>query len=280
MGVAADRLRWEREGAWEVVRPGGAGPLRGVEVVGYHDTGAAGVDMRVLPQPRLTLVLTFGGEPLAVESPGGRRGLDGLVAGLAPAGARIRGERVSCVEVRMSPVAAYSLLGTAPADLDGAVVGLRDLWGRPEARLRERMAACARWEERLALVDAFLARRWDAAPRMTAEVAACWAAIVARRGRVRVDELAAACGWSRKRLWSRFTAQVGLTPKRAAMLVRFDRAVHALSTGTGAAEAADSCGYADQSHLHRDVRAFAGCTPAVLAGRIRRDPDGVWQQGW
>lgn len=46
--------------------------------------------------------------------------------------------------------------------------------------------------------------------------------IVASRGRVRVDDLAAEVGCSRKRLWSRFRSQVGLSPKRAAMLVRFD----------------------------------------------------------
>jgi AraC-like DNA-binding protein len=47
-------------------------------------------------------------------------------------------------------------------------------------------------------------------------------------------------GWSRKRLWSRFRSQVGLTPKRADQLIRFDHAVHLLAAGHSPAAAAES----------------------------------------
>ncbi|MFJ5089718.1 helix-turn-helix domain-containing protein [Streptomyces sp. NPDC088674] len=87
-----------------------------------------------------------------------------------------------------------------------------------------------------------------------------------RRGRVRVDELAARTGRSRRRLWARFGAQLGDTPKRAAMLVRFDHAVHGLLRGDTPARVAAEHGYADQSPLHHDVRLFAG-TPQALAVR-------------
>ncbi|CAM5243364.1 AraC-like DNA-binding protein OS=Streptomyces griseomycini OX=66895 GN=FHS37_004301 PE=4 SV=1 [Streptomyces griseomycini] len=51
------------------------------------------------------------------------------------------------------------------------------------------------------------------------------------------------------------------------MLVRFDHAARALRAGGHAADVALACGYVDQSHLHRDVLAFAGCTPTALASR-------------
>ena len=89
--------------------------------------------------------------------------------------------------------------------------------------------------------------------------------MVASQGRARVEELAAGAGWSRQRLWSRFRSQIGLTPKRAAQLVRFDHAVHRLAAGHSAALVAADTGYADQSHLHRDVMAFAGMTPKAVA---------------
>jgi AraC-like DNA-binding protein len=88
---------------------------------------------------------------------------------------------------------------------------------------------------------------------------------VATRGQVRVEHLAAETGWSRKRLWSRFGAQIGLGPKRAAELVWFDHAAHGLAAGCSAARVAAETGYADQSHLHREVMAFAGVTPAAVA---------------
>jgi AraC-like DNA-binding protein len=87
----------------------------------------------------------------------------------------------------------------------------------------------------------------------------------ASQGQVRVADVAAAVGWSRKRLWSRFRAQVGLTPKRAAQLVRFDHAAHRLAAGHAAAMAAAESGYADQSHLHREAMAFAGLPPTAVA---------------
>ncbi|MGA4993133.1 helix-turn-helix domain-containing protein [Nonomuraea bangladeshensis] len=100
---------------------------------------------------------------------------------------------------------------------------------------------------------------------MDPEVAWAWRRIVAGRGLVRVEGLAGEVGWSRKRLWSRFRAQLGLPPKRAAKLVRFDRAAHRLVAGEGAARVAAEGGYADQPHLHREVMAFAGATPSALA---------------
>jgi methylphosphotriester-DNA--protein-cysteine methyltransferase len=89
--------------------------------------------------------------------------------------------------------------------------------------------------------------------------------MVRSRGQVRVEELATETGWSRKRLWSRFRSQIGLTPKRAARLVRFDHAAHRLAAGHSPALVAADSGYADQSHLHHDVVAFAGMTPTSVA---------------
>ncbi|MEV6682823.1 helix-turn-helix transcriptional regulator [Streptomyces erythrochromogenes] len=251
---------------WEVARPHGAPSLDGVRMAGYRDRTGSRLDMQVLPQPAVIVVVGLGDGPLTVECASGHRPLRGLVASLSPRPARIRGEGVECVEVALSPRAAYTLLGVSPLELDGSITGLDDLWGRHARLLREQLADTASWQERLALTDGFLRRRAAGAPPMAAEVAAAWDTIVAGRGRVRVADLAAACGWSRKRLWARFSAQVGLTPKRAAMLVRFDHAARALLAGERAGDVAAACGYADQPHLHRDIQALAGCTPGALAG--------------
>ncbi len=72
-------------------------------------------------------------------------------------------------------------------------------------------------------------------------------------------------GWGGECLWSRFRSQIGVTPKRAAQLARFDHAAHLLAAGHAAAGVAAQSGYADQSHLHREVKAIAGVTPAAVA---------------
>ncbi|UUY52655.1 helix-turn-helix transcriptional regulator (plasmid) [Streptomyces yangpuensis] len=251
---------------WEVARPRNGTSPDGVRMAGYRDRTGSRLDMQVLPQPAVIVVIGLGAGPITVESPSGNRPLSGLVAALSPGPARIRGEGVECVEMALSPRAAYALLGVSPLELDGSVTGLEDLWGRHARLLREQLADTASWQGRLALTDGFLRRRAAGAPPMAAEVAAAWDAIVTGRGRVRVGDLAASCGWSRKRLRARFTAQVGLTPKRAAMLVRFDHAARALLAGERAGDVAVACGYADQPHLHRDIQALAGCTPGALPG--------------
>ncbi|WP_324606939.1 helix-turn-helix domain-containing protein [Streptomyces rimosus] len=134
------------------------------------------------------------------------------------------------------------------------------------SRLREQLGAAPSWEDRFTLTDALLTRRYETGLPVDPEVIRAWDRIVVSRGRARVEDLAAEIGWSRRRLWSRFRSQIGLPPKRAASLVRFRHAAHRLTAGDSAARVAADCGYADQSHLHREVVACTAMTPAALAG--------------
>lgn len=259
-------MRSARAGApgWDIASPVRPGRLPGVRMAGFSDqaTGLAGV--RMVPHPAVMVVVDIGGGLLVDDASGGQQ-RGSLVAGLAPAGAVGRGpQNFECLQVRLSPVVAHAVLG-ACAELSGTVVALEDLWGREAVRIQEQLRAAASWPDRFAIAEAALARRQQTSRAADPEVAFAWRQLVASRGRIRVDRLAAETGWSRKRLWSRFRSQIGLTPKRAARLVRFDHAARLLAAGGSAAGAAADSGYADQSHLHRDVVAFAGMTPAAVA---------------
>ncbi|MDG6103953.1 helix-turn-helix domain-containing protein [Dactylosporangium aurantiacum] len=268
---------------WDVARPSRPSRVAGVSMAGFRDRGVSAAGHLAVPHPAVTLVLEFGAGPLIVDAAGGRQHRGSLAAGLGfgPGAARVRGERFEAVQVRLSPLVARAVLGVSPADLEGTVAALDDVWGRPAAQIRERLGDASSWEQRFAVTDALLARRCRPGSSVDPEVAWAWHRILVARGRVRVDVLAADVGWSRKRLWSRFHAQVGLPPKRAAKLVRFDHAAHRLAAGEDAARVAADAGYADQSHLHRDVMAFTGATPATLAGApwLAVD-DTAWPQRW
>lgn len=269
----------EREAVarWDVARPPRPSRTAGVSLAGFRDRDAGPLDAPVVPHPAVTLILEFGDGPLVVDTATSRQQLTSLVAGFTHGGLRVRGENVRCVEVRLSPVVAYAVLGVSPADLEHAVVSFDDLWGRDVSRLREQLGEARSWQDRFALTDALLADRGATGTSTDPEVAWSWERIVGSGGRVRIDELAAEVGWSRKRLWSRFRAQTGLPPKRAAKLVRFDQAVHRLAAGENAARIAADGGYADQSHLHRDILEFTGVTPATVA----REPElAVDDTGW
>ncbi|MET8799852.1 helix-turn-helix domain-containing protein [Nocardia sp. NPDC004568] len=265
---------------WEIGPPSRVVPGRRAAMIGFRDHSASGLDLRVADIPAVTVLVEFGGDGLTVESAGGRRELTAFVAGCASGAMRINGARPACVEARLSPIQAYSLLGVAPAELEGTVVDLTELWGSRAGLLQERLAAAVTWEQRFALTEAFLAGRDDPTRAMDPEVAVSWQRIVTSRGQIRVGELAEACGWSRKRLWARFHAQVGLTPKRAAMLVRFRHAVDGLVAGGSAADIAASCGYTDQSHLGRDMSSFVGVTPATLTRKVLNPFSKRRHQAW
>jgi transcriptional regulator GlxA family with amidase domain len=67
-------------------------------------------------------------------------------------------------------------------------------------------------------------------------------------------------------LIARFRDQIGLPPKLLARVIRFDRAVRVLRApgSTSLAAVAFDCGYADQAHLNRDFREFAGTSPTAF----------------
>ncbi|GAA4685353.1 helix-turn-helix domain-containing protein [Phytohabitans rumicis] len=73
--------------------------------------------------------------------------------------------------------------------------------------------------------------------------------------------LAAELGWSGRHLASTFRREIGLTPKMAARVLRFERAYAALGSADSWADIAVSCGYYDQAHLIRDFKEFAGAPP-------------------
>lgn len=234
-------------------------------MAGFRDRGRTPPSLRLIPHPAVTLLLVFGGT-IAVADSTGQRHHGNLVAGLGFGEAlrAVRATDFECLQIRLPPVVANAVLGGAVADLGRAVLTLDDLRGRETERISEQLAELSSWPERFALADAWLARGWAEASPVPSELRWAWQRILASRGTVRIEHLAAELGWSRKRLWSGFQSQLGLPPKYAAKLVRFDHAVHNLVAGRAAADVAADGGYTDQSHLHRDVAAFSGLTPATV----------------
>ena len=235
-------------------------------MAGFSQRVCAPVDIAMVAHPSVTLMVDLSdGQGVVVYDACGRHERGSVVVGLLPGDLRAAGWGVGeCLQIRLEPVVAAAVLG-ASTELSGTVVSLEDVWGGDAGRAEDRLRAAASWDERFTIAAQTLGRRMGARPPVDPEVAYTWRRTLSSRGRVRVDGLADEVGWSRKRLWSRFRSQLGITPKRAAGLVRFDHAAHLLAAGHAAAGVATESGYVDQSHLHREVKAFAGLTPAALA---------------
>jgi AraC-like DNA-binding protein len=159
-------------------------------------------------------------------------------------------------------------------------VDLVEVLGPAGRWLAEQLRETPSWRRRFALVDAFLLGRLAVGPRPSPEVGWSWQRLVATSGAVPIGRLAHEVGWSHKHLITRFGQQVGLRPKTAARLVRFQRVWRRLDQPSGRldwGQLAAEVGYADQAHLIREFRQFTGMTPTQFQARTRppdRDGEG------
>ena len=288
---------------------------------GYRQRGLPPARHRGLPSPYLTLIFTLD-EPLTIEAHPDRGqppgefgtllgGLHSVPALITHAGAQ------SGIQVALRPLGARALLGLPAGELAELDVPAEAVLGGVCAELRDRVRAAAGWPQRFAVLDEILLRRAAESDAMSPdalrsgalgpdavspEVSWAWRRLLRDGGALRVSELAAGTGWSGRHLTSRFRAEIGLTPKAAARVIRFHRArkllVRNLASATAdagyrlahhrlapyrLADLAADCGYFDQAHLAREFRALAGCPPSQwLAEEFRNVQAGNWviEDGW
>ncbi|WP_251095418.1 helix-turn-helix domain-containing protein [Streptomyces sp. Caat 7-52] len=163
--------------------------------------------------------------------------------------------------IRFFPGTAPALLGVPAHELRDVRVELADLWPAARVRrLRDRVAAAP--DPAGALEDIALERAAEAgAPDpVLRRLVECLDA-----GRP-VSATAAELGFGERRLHRRCLTAFGYGPKTLARILRLRRALALARSGTPYAETAARAGYADQSHLAREVRELAGMPLGELLG--------------
>lgn len=240
---------------------------------GYHELASVPCDRWETPAGEVILVLGLRDPFLAQKLPGAGRlvGFTSFVVGLheRPLHTRYEGLQ-SGVQVRLAPPAAALLLGVAMHELTNRVVDLADVAGGSAGRWTKALTSAGSWQERFALLDAVLGERMRAGGGGSPIIRRAWQALRRVDGGVRINDLVAEAGCSHRHLTDLFRHEVGLTPKRAARVLRYERAARRLrdSQSNPAAVAAE-CGFTDQPHLTREFRRFSGVTPAAVC---RNDP--------
>ena len=206
-------------------------------------------DARIVARPRSSFVAGIGDAVAVTESSGSAQ----------------------CVQVNLTPLGAHRLFGVPMHELENRVLQLEDLFGRKVERLEEQFFDAADWETRLQITESFLAARLEKGPEVRPDVVRAWNRLEETEGRIRVESLARELRCSRKHLLTQFREHIGPGPKTVARLLRFNLLLRLIGGNQHPdwSELAFRCGYADQSHLNREVRRLAGCTPGEL---VRRPP--------
>lgn len=229
----------------------------------------------VLPTGALHLVFRLD-EPLRVYAD--PADLAGRVVGTALVG----GARASAyvrdvsrpgrsVGALLHPGAAQAVLGAPGGALAGRHTDLSDLWpdaGAIHAWLGEAATPAARLDRFEAVLRARLPRARGLHP------AVAFALERFASGR-EVAPVAAASGYSQRRLSGLFREAVGLSPKRYCRVRRLQDALRFAAAGSAWAEVALAAGYSDQAHLVREFRELTGLSPGAYRAAAPRSPSHV-----
>jgi AraC-like DNA-binding protein len=220
------------------------------------------VDERILPDGAAHLVFV-----MPTES---GRAAHAVLLGASASATRVQLEgSLRHVEVELHAGATMALFGIAAADLCDRAVSLEEVSASLMHEIFESIGGAeGSLEAAATAVRRVLARRLDAHEPPPPIVGAAIARI---RGadRLRVRELADELVVSERRLEQLFRLHVGLSPKRAMRLARFQRLLMRCAASSERpaswARVALEAGFADQSHLSNDVHAISGLTPVALA---------------
>jgi AraC-like DNA-binding protein len=168
---------------------------------------------------------------------------DQVALPLLPAGTHVRG-------IRLRPAAVGCAFRTPASSLRNRSVPADSVFGSRTARRLADSQGLHAWIHSI-----------EPSPRASAAVE-----LLATQP---VDDVAAAVGITGRQLRRIVLAEAGLAPKLYQQVVRLQRFVRAVDAGAPLAAATAMAGYADQSHMTRDVHRFAGVTPAHLAQERR-----------
>lgn len=227
-----------------------------------------GVEQAIPPDGRCELIAHLG-------RPYEERGDDGtwraqpslLFAGqfLRPLVLRSRGD-VAVRAVRFTPAGAWAFTGCSLSTCTDRRVALADLHGAAAARaLREALDACASADEHLAVLSDYVDRQIALRRRRRdAEVERCVERMLAREGRVAVDELGMLAGLGPRTLQRRFAEVVGISPRALGSVIRLRRVFEALRDAPLAtwSERAQAAGFFDHPQMARDFRRLLGIAPS------------------
>lgn len=166
----------------------------------------------------------------------------------------------SYVAIRLSGGTGPALLGVPADELRDRTPDLEELWPAAQARaLAERVSAAPMAALEAWATEQLSRREVDTlGPRvLTMAATATPVAVMANRLNLSVRQLHRRC-----------LPLFGYGPRRLARVLRLGRTLDQARTGASLALVAATCGYADQAHMSREVRALTGTTPmALLRGR-------------
>ncbi|MGC1870714.1 MAG: AraC family transcriptional regulator [Acidobacteriaceae bacterium] len=155
----------------------------------------------------------------------------------------------------------------ASREIASHLLNLSDILGNRAEDLVEMLLGADTWRQRFAILDQEFASKLKLTCAQS-EISWAWERLEKNHGSVPVQRLADETGYSRRHFSERFRDVIGVSPKLASRVFRFERACRLIADRRlGLAHIAMGCGYSDQAHLTREWHALAGCSPKAWITR-------------
>ena len=158
------------------------------------------------------------------------------------------------------PFAVPLLLGIPATEINGQMVDLASLLGRPGEILSEKMLLADNNQQRASILSAFLESRLPDAG--SSRVIPAIRQVILTRGQMPIHSLSDQYFLSSRQFTRAFSEYAGFSPKLFSRLLRFE---HTLSEygnrDKSLTEIAYDCGYYDQSHFIHEFKEFSGHDP-------------------
>ena len=224
-----------------------------------------------LPSSCVDLIISLGHPVEVVKMPNSRQRPSTLIAfvsGLQDGPAIVRQDgNAFGLHVFIKPLGVRAILGVASAEAASLVLDLFDIWGNRAEGLVEALLGVDTWHQRFAILDREFASKLNAANPQP-EISWSWERLAKSHGSVPVQQLADEIGYSRRHFSERFRDAIGVAPKMAARVFRFERACRLIADRRlNLAQVGITCGYYDQAHMTREWHSLAGCSPKAWIDR-------------
>jgi len=182
---------------------------------------------------------------------------------------RLRGE-VGMIGIAFWPAALSHLLGIPMIEFTEQRIDLSLVLGLEADVLRQQLLVCKTHEQRIQMLEHFLAQKLVKAAPTTDLVDCAIQTIFQQKGIVSIRQLSDDLCISPRQFRRRFTEKVGIAPKLFARIKRFNY-ISQLSTTSFDTwmEMVDQGGYYDQSHFIRDFCDFSGRNPSEFVNYHR-----------
>jgi AraC-like DNA-binding protein len=252
-----------------------------IDYTGYRERAAGPMRRLQPPFDGIPMIVTFGPsiDIINGDRPAQRGAFRSFLAGLHDVHVFTEYEGAQMgFQVNFTLLGAYRFLNITMSDIANRVIDLGELLGDAEAdRLADQLQDAGDWPGRFDAMDHFLLQRLRQGRPMSPDVAWALKTLQASRGARSIGALSRDLSCSRKTLIQRFHAQIGLSPKAVANILRFAHAVERIRAADEEswADLAVDCGYYDQAHFNRDFRRFSGRTPREFQAALLPDGGGI-----